>query len=391
MTTKLLEDLSNVEQLPMTFNLFRRHKPIRRDHAERYLLITLLSFAASVSLTRLFLSLTGYPQIGSGELHIAHLLWGGLLLFSGCLLPLIFANRWTLDISAFLGGAGVGLFIDEVGKFITRSNDYFYPSAAPIIYAVFLLTVLLYITIKRDSGHDLREEMYGVLEDLEEVVDSDLNADERDAMLLRLEEVKRASADADLTWLAQNLHRYLSNRNLQIVPETPSLWERIYAHWLSFERTWLTRSRFKTILIGGLLAWGLWSLVMPFSVLFLSHSAAQPQGFFLSLVSNQLVNNPSALSWFQACVGLEGAMGLLLLVAGTLLLMNKEQAGIALGRVILLISIAIVNLLVFYFDQFSTIVNAAIQFALIIGVMHYHHRFLRFRTLPNPITPPKSS
>jgi hypothetical protein len=147
----------------MTFGPFRRHKPIRRDHAERYLLITLLSFAASVSLTRLFLSLTGYPQIGNGELHIAHLLWGGLLLFIGCLLPLIFANRWALDLSAFLGGAGVGLFIDEVGKFITRSNDYFYPTAAPIIYAVFLLTVLLYVTVKRDNANNLRKELFGVL------------------------------------------------------------------------------------------------------------------------------------------------------------------------------------------------------------------------------------
>jgi hypothetical protein len=375
----------------MTLNPFRRHKPIRRDHAERYLLITLLSFAASVSLTRLFLSLTGYPQIGTGELHIAHLLWGGLLLFIGCLLPLIFANHWALDISAFLGGAGVGLFIDEVGKFITRSNNYFYPSAAPIIYAVFLLTVLLYITVKRGTGHDLRKEMYGVLEDLEEVVDSDLNADERDAMLRRLEKVKDASNDADLTLLAQSLRHYLSNRNLQIVAEAPSLLERVYDYWLSFERAWLTRSRFKALLVGSLLAWGLWSLVMPLGVLILSHTSVQLQGFFFSLVSNQLVNNPRALDWFQARVGLEGAMGLLLLIGSTLLLLGKEQAGIALSRITLLISLTIVNLLVFYFDQFSTIINAAIQFALIVGVMHYYRRFLRFRTLPEPISLPKRS
>lgn len=52
--------------------------PVRRPAAERYLLITLLSFAMSVSLTRLFLELSGYPQLGSGTLHIAHVLWGSL-------------------------------------------------------------------------------------------------------------------------------------------------------------------------------------------------------------------------------------------------------------------------------------------------------------------------
>jgi len=60
-------------------------KPVKREDAEQYLIITLLSFAASVILIRLFLELTGYPQVGNSELHIAHVLWGGLLLFAASL------------------------------------------------------------------------------------------------------------------------------------------------------------------------------------------------------------------------------------------------------------------------------------------------------------------
>ncbi|MEL7643548.1 MAG: hypothetical protein AAGU25_05525, partial [bacterium] len=50
--------------------------------AEINTLLMLVSFAASVTFTRAFLYLTGYPQIGNDELHISHILWGGLLMFA---------------------------------------------------------------------------------------------------------------------------------------------------------------------------------------------------------------------------------------------------------------------------------------------------------------------
>src|SRR5512143_1373219 len=135
---------------------------VKRVDAERYLLWMLLSFAGSVVLTRVYLQLTGFPQVGGGDLHIAHLLWGGLLLFISTLLPLTLANRWALRLSAILSGVGVGLFIDEVGKFITKTNDYFYPAAAPIIYSFFLLTVLYYFQVRRHTARDARSELYQV-------------------------------------------------------------------------------------------------------------------------------------------------------------------------------------------------------------------------------------
>ena len=153
--------------------------PVKRAGAPRYLRFSLLSFAATVILVRLFLAMTGYPQLGSGTLHIAHVLWGGLLLFIAALLPLILANRWVYTVSGVLSGMGAGLFIDEVGKFITRNYDYFYPPAAPIIYGFFLLTVLLYFEVRRRPARDPRTELYHALDGLEEVLDHDLSTLER--------------------------------------------------------------------------------------------------------------------------------------------------------------------------------------------------------------------
>lgn len=54
---------------------------VRRDQSEHYLLTSRVAFAITVIFARVSLELTGYPQIGNSVLHIAHALWGGLLLF----------------------------------------------------------------------------------------------------------------------------------------------------------------------------------------------------------------------------------------------------------------------------------------------------------------------
>ncbi len=203
---------------------------------QRYLLFTLLSFAGSVSLTRLFLDLTGYPQLGGGELHIAHVLWGGLLLFIAALLPLLYVNRWAFVLDSVLAGAGVGLFIDEVGKFITRTNNYFYPPAAPIIYAFFLITLLLYVELRRPRKRDTRSELYTVLQDLEEVLDQDLSERERARILDRLNRIENNSDNADFSRLIKELQDFITYDTLYLVPHRPGLIERSQARWKRFRR-----------------------------------------------------------------------------------------------------------------------------------------------------------
>ena len=58
-----------------------------------------------------------------------------------------------MPLAAIGTGAGTGLFIDEVGKFITASNDYFYPLAAPLIYGLLLVLALVFLVVRhRSSG-----------------------------------------------------------------------------------------------------------------------------------------------------------------------------------------------------------------------------------------------
>jgi len=353
----------------------KNREPIQRQQAEYYLLLTLLSFAASVSLTRLFLDLTGYPQIGNSELHIAHVLWGGVLLFIAALLPLVFANRWVYTWNAILAGVGVGLFIDEVGKFITQNNDYFYPAAAPIIYAFFMLTVLLYLQIKRRRKEDARTQLYHILDDLEEVLDHDLSPSERAHINERLEEVARQKNAPDLARLAAMLEDFVSHEELYLAPETPPLYERFCRRCADLERRWLKRGRYRAVLGGGLIAWGLWAISYPLQIFFSLRTPEEVRHLLNELVSQRLVRSASGLSWFEVRIGLEGSVGLLLLVAAFLLLAGKERQAISLAYLGLLLSLVVINLLIFYFDQFSTIVQACVQFTLLLGLLRYRQLY----------------
>ena len=110
----------------------RRLTPVQRPDGARSLRLVAVSFGVTVVVTRLYLVLTGYPQIGGSVYHLAHALWGGLLLLVGGLLALLWGNRWVHPLTAVCVGVGSGLFVDEVGKFITQANDYFTPLAAPV-------------------------------------------------------------------------------------------------------------------------------------------------------------------------------------------------------------------------------------------------------------------
>src|SRR5919202_2250372 len=93
-----------------------RFRLVRHVEAGGFLETFLVAAVVAVLGIRFYLEMTGYPQIGGGGLHIAHMLWGGLLMVAALVLALAFLGRWVLHAAAILGGVGFGTFIDELGK-----------------------------------------------------------------------------------------------------------------------------------------------------------------------------------------------------------------------------------------------------------------------------------
>ncbi len=126
----------------------RRHVLLRwglpRDpRAGEHVLGFALTTVVTIVVTRGYLQLTGFPQIGGETLHVAHVLWGGLFMALAMVLALSFAGPVVRPLVAFLGGIGFGLFIDEVGKFLTQDNDYFFQPAPMIMYVTLVALVVL--------------------------------------------------------------------------------------------------------------------------------------------------------------------------------------------------------------------------------------------------------
>jgi len=171
---------------------------LRDFEAGRQLDLLLVAGVSAVLGIRFALALTGYPQVGGDTLHVAHMLWGGLLMLVALVLLLSFVGRGPQRLAALLGGLGFGTFIDEVGKFVTNDNDYFYQPSVAIIYVVF---VLLYLTIRslhRERAATRPEYLVNAMLDLQEIAAGDLDASERDRALRYLDRygARRAPAPA---------------------------------------------------------------------------------------------------------------------------------------------------------------------------------------------------
>jgi hypothetical protein len=108
--------------------------------------------------------LTNYPQLGGHGLHIAHLLWGGLLMVIALAILLSLLGRRARWPAALVGGIGFGFFIDELGKFITADNNYFFKPAAGLIYLIFITLFLVSRAYQRHRGLNEAERVRNAIE-----------------------------------------------------------------------------------------------------------------------------------------------------------------------------------------------------------------------------------
>ncbi len=214
----------------------KRKLLIRNIQAREQLEYFIISGVSSVLLLRYYLYLTGYPQVGSASLHISHMLWGGTLMMVALVLLLTFLGRRMERLSSVIGGVGFGIFIDEVGKFVTKDNNYFFRPSVGIIYAVFVVLYLLVNYLTRNVRLTSTEYQLNALNGLEEAVLREMDEREK-ATVGQL--LKRANQHSAITKQLQGLLDSVEPHKLA----NPNLFERASERFGElYDKAWRARS-----------------------------------------------------------------------------------------------------------------------------------------------------
>ncbi|MEZ4707577.1 MAG: hypothetical protein R3A44_10240 [Caldilineaceae bacterium] len=349
---------------------------VRRSEAERYVLYTLVALAGSVIVTRVYLEWTGYPQIGGGNLHIAHVLWGGLLLYIAALLPLMFVGGRVLTWSAFLNGVGAGLFIDEVGKFITANNDYFYPPAAPLIYAFFLLSVLVYLNLRRDKAATPQADLVRALAEFPELVQARLTAAQRAEILRNLQRAEQAANPASAQLATQLAHFVRQEHSAEPDSAQATIWQRMGLAVTQNGQRMGRRVHRRLIML--LLGWnGVQAFLGLVVLIVVVVASAQPLQFLReSVINDQQLRDISDWPWLLLHTLLQLAVGLIALLAFYYFVRGRDASGVKTAMLSLTISLTTVVLLTFYLNQFAAISTALMQFAFLLIINAYRNWYV---------------
>jgi hypothetical protein len=267
-------------------------------------------------------------------------------------LQLLWSNGWVMSAAAVCAGAGSGLFVDEVGKFITARNDYFTPLAAPIIYLVFLAVLAVVVLARRARVDDARSVAYAVVVGLKDVIDGPIRPEERAVLLGRLTFLEGDADRPDLAALARQLRPVVEGVET-VVPR---------------ERLPRLRAAFATFGAGAV---GLVSLIG--LAVFVALASGDPQ--FRVVIDDQSVppgSRPPAL--VIASLG-EAVVGVALLLSAVALLVGRDRFGLRVGHAGLVFGLSAVNVVLGYISAEVVVVVVVAELALLVLYRRYRTRF----------------
>ena len=347
-----------------------------RWHAGRLITWMVVAFGLTVVITRLFLLSSGYPKIGGHTYHIAHALFGGLLLVAGVLLSLLYSAAWVGTAVAILSGVGLGLFIDEVGKFITSDNNYFFPLAAPIIYLAFLLVVAVALYAARTRALLPAVKLSQVTEQTALMIGTRPGTDKRAALIAQLDGIPRAELPSEHADLFDALGRYLhaapDRGNTSTSGRIVSAIERV-------EAVLLPRRPLAAVLLAVVVvhaAWSLLRMVLSAGVIAGWRPAWHPLARLLESDEFHHHGWKAQLGLVLAAVA-EVLVGIGFFASAVEWLRGHQPDGVRLAIWSSLLSLTLVNVLATYFDQFVTVFTAIGEAVLLGALVRYRARFIR--------------
>jgi hypothetical protein len=333
----------------------RRPLLLRDLHSGHHLELFLVSAVSAVLAIRGYLRLTNYPQVGGESLHIAHMLWGGLLMLAALLMLLAFIGEPSRRLAAFVGGVGFGTFIDEVGKFVTHDNDYFFRPAVALIYVTFVLTYIALRFVRRRSATH-QEYLVNALQELEQAAVRDLQEEERDRALHFL-----GRADAGDPLVA-GLRTLLARSELRPA-SVPGLMTRSRRTLVARYRDLARHPAFAKVLI----AFFVTQLALKLAHVGIVISDVEPLGTVAARLAlmNREIEGYSIAEWLQLGSSLVSA-GFVML--GVVAIRRSRLRGLRMFHRAILVSIFLTQVFMFYHAQWAGLIVLAFNLLVLLAL-----------------------
>jgi hypothetical protein len=295
-------------------------------------------------------------------------------MMAALVLLLAFIGRASRRWAALLGGVGFGTFIDEVGKFVTRDNDYFYRPAVAMIYVVFVLAYFAIRSIHRHRPPGGNEYVINALHELEEAALHDMQREERERALHYL-----ARADPG-DRLAEGLSELIGG--LGEAPSRPaSRLERATAELLRQYRRLAGRPVFWQALVLFFTGQVLVKL-LHVAILVLYPEAGGSLPARLAFMSRR-IDDYALPEWLQLGSSLLSAA----FVAGGILALRLSRASaLRLFQRSILISVFVTQVFMFYRSQWEALVVLAFNLLVLLalGYMRSHEEQESVQPRPAP-------
>jgi len=349
---------------------------IRNFDAGSHLETFLITAVATILVIRAFLELTGYPKLGGEKLHIAHVLWGGLFMLASILILLVFLGKWRERLAVVVGGVGFGYFIDEVGKFLTHDNDYFFQPSVAVMYVVFILIFIAVRSIQAGRHRSRQEYLINAIRELEETAWPDLDREKKDRLLHYL---SRCRSDHPLVRPLQE--------TVAGFPTAPARTLGIAGRWKG-----LLAEHYRRIATS---RWFHLGVVIFFLVQLLTSMAyVIVLVFFSGLGWDQVLNieifdriaarlqNLSFIDWAELISTLLSAVFSFL---GIIFLARNRRLALKMFERSILISIFLTQVFIFYREEFAALLGLAYNLLILAAI-----RFMLEKENPAELTPARS-
>jgi len=322
----------------------------------------LVSAVVTILVIRTQLWATNYPQLGGGGLHIAHLLWGGVFMTITIGALLTYLGRPPRRPAAVLGGIGFGFFVDELGKFITSDNDYFFEPAAGLIYLILIGLFLLNRSMRRGPALTSAEYVANALDIIGQAPRGAF--DERQRRIAE-DLLDRADRDDPLAPAVRALLERIDAAPAR-PPAAPAL--RVAALRRRAEQVVATAA-FQRGVWTVFAVWAIGSALVVLSLVLsvgLELGHARRGAVSDSIGELSIMNIGSVASSFLA--------GLLVLVGAARLRHGGRLAAYRLFERALLVQIFVTNVFSFVESQFAAVFGAALNLALLVALRYVTRR-----------------